>query len=498
MTTEVHFKQIESKIIKHLNEAQNSVEIAVAWITSPNIIDSIDKCLKRRVSVRLLSVNDQINNIEKFAKLYYSGAKIKLISKKLMHNKFCLIDRSIIISGSYNWTTKAANNHENITITFNNHKLIETFTKEFEEIWYLGEEIRNLIPINKNDISKLENEFNSYLSDIKQNQSLPYIYYIKDSIILKSQYYKENHFGNIRKGYYLIRDENEQHDFFKYLFYSKSSFEFKKLKEIVSIPNQLKGCYIKDVLYSNLPDKDTFIEISKDTWVEYSFGDDSNRGPVLSKINSKGEFLNEKFGVHKKFRNSYLIYNKGKYQIFKPNGQHLDFNYLNFQEPTFGIYVGSFIDENHFLSDVLVDNEYKASKKAIFNVNGNMVSDPIFYSSEFRTVNGCALLEETPVLLMDKHLVISTLQDNIYKAISLTAIQNWRFYNKVLSKDGIAKITHKDFLHIYNSLYVSDLEFGPLYFTLSFLKTSWDLKYVEMAKLQYQKNNIKNLSLIHI
>lgn len=39
------------------------------------------------------------------------------VSKSVfLHNKFCIIDYSIIINGSYNWTYSAINNEENILI----------------------------------------------------------------------------------------------------------------------------------------------------------------------------------------------------------------------------------------------------------------------------------------------------------------------------------------------------------------------------------------------
>ena len=41
----------------------------------------------------------------------------------MMHNKFCVIDRSTVINGSYNWSYKARQNHENITVSTNAEEL---------------------------------------------------------------------------------------------------------------------------------------------------------------------------------------------------------------------------------------------------------------------------------------------------------------------------------------------------------------------------------------
>ena len=52
----------------------------------------------------------------------------------LMHNKFCIIDNSILIFGSYNWTKKAKSNHESITVIEEDYNLILDFNQEFDKI----------------------------------------------------------------------------------------------------------------------------------------------------------------------------------------------------------------------------------------------------------------------------------------------------------------------------------------------------------------------------
>ena len=52
-----------------------------------------------------------------FTKLKIAGGEVFTAKENLMHNKFCIIDERIIITGSYNWTNKAnKENNENIVI----------------------------------------------------------------------------------------------------------------------------------------------------------------------------------------------------------------------------------------------------------------------------------------------------------------------------------------------------------------------------------------------
>ena len=51
-----------------------------------------------------------------------------------MHNKFCVIDYSTVITGSYNWSYKAESNFENVIITSQDTTLADQFILEFNNI----------------------------------------------------------------------------------------------------------------------------------------------------------------------------------------------------------------------------------------------------------------------------------------------------------------------------------------------------------------------------
>ena len=54
-----------------------------------------------------------------------------------MHNKFALIDRRVLLNGSFNWTRSAVlNNRENVVIS-TSPALIGAFQAEFDKLWGL-------------------------------------------------------------------------------------------------------------------------------------------------------------------------------------------------------------------------------------------------------------------------------------------------------------------------------------------------------------------------
>ena len=52
-----------------------------------------------------------------------------------MHHKYAVVDGSVLLTGSYNWTRSAFRvNEENIVVT-DDPRLVRAFSKAFEELW---------------------------------------------------------------------------------------------------------------------------------------------------------------------------------------------------------------------------------------------------------------------------------------------------------------------------------------------------------------------------
>ena len=123
MQTQAYFEDIQHYIKKELNKASQSICIAVAWFTDAELFNILYEKATSGISVELIIMDDAINRRSgiDFNLLGNNKSKVwKIRSSKnndtLMHNKFCVIDSSTIINGSYNWTKRAQQNYESITI----------------------------------------------------------------------------------------------------------------------------------------------------------------------------------------------------------------------------------------------------------------------------------------------------------------------------------------------------------------------------------------------
>jgi hypothetical protein len=141
MQTTAYFENIPEAINSYLGNATHSVKVAVAWFSDRDIFETLCQKAKSGIGVELMIANDSTNFRDKgllFKDLEICGGRFYIAGKdpkkKFMHNKFCVIDGQTVITGSYNWSYKARQNHENITVTENAPELATQFSQEFERL----------------------------------------------------------------------------------------------------------------------------------------------------------------------------------------------------------------------------------------------------------------------------------------------------------------------------------------------------------------------------
>lgn len=132
-----YFQDIEHHIINQIEKAQSRLLICVAWFTNETIGAEIIK--KAKIDVEVVVDDNVINrnciNIKRLKSKNFEVSFIKDLNKHyyLMHNKFCIIDNSVVITGSYNWTKNANTNDENIAV-ISDKGIAAYYSQEFRRI----------------------------------------------------------------------------------------------------------------------------------------------------------------------------------------------------------------------------------------------------------------------------------------------------------------------------------------------------------------------------
>lgn len=135
VVNEAHFLNIQDKILHALDNAKVSIHIAMAWFTNETLFNKLIEKQTEGIDVKVIIYNDGVNqthgvDISQFT----HHKKIRGARGGLMHNKFCVIDNQVVITGSYNWSNNAEfKNDENITVQ-NDPVSATTYSVEFRKL----------------------------------------------------------------------------------------------------------------------------------------------------------------------------------------------------------------------------------------------------------------------------------------------------------------------------------------------------------------------------
>lgn len=134
--TDASFQDNVNKILAVLDKAKVSINIAMAWFTVKELYDKLIEMKNKGVDIKIIVNNDFVNEKYGIDLSPFNSVKIRGERGGIMHNKFCVIDNQIVITGSFNWTNNAENrNSENIQTTYDDNALASKFSVEFNRLW---------------------------------------------------------------------------------------------------------------------------------------------------------------------------------------------------------------------------------------------------------------------------------------------------------------------------------------------------------------------------
>ena len=128
----------EKYLIEMLRTCKKSLNVAIFSITRDNFAKAIIEVFKRGIDVKVIADDECMKNYgSDVYKLAAVGIPCKTDSSAQfhMHNKYAIIDESVIITGSFNWTTQAINNNQENLFFYEDKQIAEQYTKEFNNLW---------------------------------------------------------------------------------------------------------------------------------------------------------------------------------------------------------------------------------------------------------------------------------------------------------------------------------------------------------------------------
>lgn len=119
----------ENVFLDVINNAQESIHCAFYDLDNERVINNLS-FKSQNLDVRLVLDSDNVEG-----QVYGEGIVLDT-KKQYMHNKFCIIDDKIAITGSANPTNNDFFKNNNNIVVINSSFLVANYNQEFDELWH--------------------------------------------------------------------------------------------------------------------------------------------------------------------------------------------------------------------------------------------------------------------------------------------------------------------------------------------------------------------------
>ncbi|XP_067859083.1 mitochondrial cardiolipin hydrolase isoform X1 [Heptranchias perlo] len=132
-----HQESALSSLARLLLSARRSLDVCVFTISSLELSGSVLAVHGRGVRVRVVTDSDYMalagSQVGTFRK---AGIEVRHDQDtNYMHHKFALVDGSVLVTGSLNWSAQGIYGNKENVIIIKNTDIVKAFVEEFERLW---------------------------------------------------------------------------------------------------------------------------------------------------------------------------------------------------------------------------------------------------------------------------------------------------------------------------------------------------------------------------
>ncbi|MFH0775951.1 MAG: phospholipase D-like domain-containing protein [bacterium] len=126
----------ESQILKAIGSATQSIYMAIFYLTNDRMYKALKDAVERGVEVKgVFDERGASDNNSEALRLVRSGNGVIDALSGLVHHKFCIIDKSIVIAGSANWSRSAMNRNDENTLIIHSPKIALAYLSQWNRLY---------------------------------------------------------------------------------------------------------------------------------------------------------------------------------------------------------------------------------------------------------------------------------------------------------------------------------------------------------------------------
>lgn len=129
--------------VQLIQRAQTSLDLAIFDIEEPSAVEALIQARQRGVKIRIMTDSDNLLSkgelLPHFVAMQQAGIQFKGDDRSgLMHHKFMVIDKTLVITGSSNLTPYSLYRDNNNSLSINSPQLAANYQVEFERMFEEG------------------------------------------------------------------------------------------------------------------------------------------------------------------------------------------------------------------------------------------------------------------------------------------------------------------------------------------------------------------------
>ena len=128
----------EIYVVNMLRTCKYTLDIAIFTLTNDKMAAAIEEAYTRGIKVRIIA-DDECCKMwgSDCLRLASIGIDFKTDNEVRyhMHHKFAVLDKSVVITGSFNWTVQAVKNNQENILFYENKEIAAQYSQEFDRLW---------------------------------------------------------------------------------------------------------------------------------------------------------------------------------------------------------------------------------------------------------------------------------------------------------------------------------------------------------------------------
>ncbi len=125
-----------ARVIAEIRKAKREIRFMAYSFTHPKIARALIEAKRRGVKVLgLLDSHQARSSHSVYKTLVRAGIPVYLVKKRTLHHKLMIIDSSVVITGSFNFTRSADKRNDENLVIIKSPSLAQAYLEEFARIW---------------------------------------------------------------------------------------------------------------------------------------------------------------------------------------------------------------------------------------------------------------------------------------------------------------------------------------------------------------------------